>query len=225
MIVAGRDERDPARGAAIAAFAAHLGYPLLADPLSGARRGAAAVAHYDLLLRDPSFRGAFSPELIIRTGDLPTSKPLRAWLSGLTGAEQIAIDPEGSWQDPDAVLTERIVADPATVLAAWSAGPPAPADPWLGLWRAADAQIAAAVALELGDRLSEPLVARGLSAWLPSDAALVVASSMPIRDLEEFTAARDDPPRVLANRAPTGSTAPCPPPTGWRPRTPDRWCC
>ena len=38
-------------------FAARAGYPLLADPLSGARRGPAAIAHYDLLLRDPGLPG------------------------------------------------------------------------------------------------------------------------------------------------------------------------
>ncbi len=126
-------------------------------------------------------------------------------MAGRTGRRrQLAIDPEGAWQDPDSVLSERIAADPAAVMAAWSAGPPAPADPWLGLWRAADGQITAAVEAELGDALSEPAVARGLGAWLPGDAALVVASSMPIRDIEEFMAAREDPPRVLANRGANG---------------------
>ena len=57
VVVAGRDERDPALGEAIAAFAAAARYPLLADPLSGARRGPAAVAHYDALLRDERLRG------------------------------------------------------------------------------------------------------------------------------------------------------------------------
>ena len=40
--------------------------------------GAAAIAHYDLLLRDPAFADAHRPEFVIRVGDLPTSKPLRA---------------------------------------------------------------------------------------------------------------------------------------------------
>src|ERR1700737_144546 len=41
----------PPPGAA-AAFGAAQGWPVLADPLSGARRGPAAIAHYDLLLRE-----------------------------------------------------------------------------------------------------------------------------------------------------------------------------
>ena len=76
------------------------GIPLLADPLSGARRGEAAVAHYDLLLRDRAFARRTGPEFVFRLGDLPTSKPLRAWLAGLTDAAQIAIDPDGALAGP-----------------------------------------------------------------------------------------------------------------------------
>ena len=88
-------------GRELAGFAARAAIPLLADPLSGARRGDAAIAHYDLLLRDPEFAAAHRPQFVIRIGDLPTSKPLRAWLAGLDAA-QIAIDPDGTWHDPDA---------------------------------------------------------------------------------------------------------------------------
>ncbi len=54
------------------------------------------------------------------------------------------------------------------------------------------------------DALSEPLVARALTAELPPDATLFVASSMPVRDIEAFTAVREDPPRVLCNRGANG---------------------
>ena len=47
--------------------------------------GAAAVAHYDALLRDPAWAAAHRPDLVLRIGDLPTSKPLRTWLAALTG--------------------------------------------------------------------------------------------------------------------------------------------
>src|ERR1700676_3086765 len=60
VVVAGRHERAPWRGPgslgqAAAEFCAAAGWPLLADPLSGARRGQAAVAHYDAILRDQAF--------------------------------------------------------------------------------------------------------------------------------------------------------------------------
>jgi 2-succinyl-5-enolpyruvyl-6-hydroxy-3-cyclohexene-1-carboxylate synthase len=86
VLVAGRAERDPRLGPALAALAERASVPLLADPLSGARRGPAAVAHYDALLRDPAWASAHGPDLVIRFGDLPTSKPLRSWLAGLDDA-------------------------------------------------------------------------------------------------------------------------------------------
>ena len=56
IVVAGRAERDPELGPALAAFAERARLPLLAEPTSGARRGTAAIAHYDALLRDPGVR-------------------------------------------------------------------------------------------------------------------------------------------------------------------------
>jgi len=196
LIVAGQD-RDPEGGRQIARVAAEAGIPLLADPLSGARRGPTAIVHYDLLLRDPEFAAAHRPEFVIRAGDLPTSKPLRAWLAGLEAA-QIAFDPDGVWHDPDAVVGLRIRA-PLTP------GPPITADRgWLASWRAADHAVAGAIDRTLGDELSEPRVARALGGWLPPDSTLFVASSMPIRDVEEFFPARDGGPRVLSNRGANG---------------------
>lgn len=204
VVVAGRDERDPALGEAVAAFAAAARYPLLADPLSGARRGPAAVAHYDALLRDERLAAELRPELVLRIGDLPTSKPLRGWLASLD-AEQVTLDAEGAWHDPAGVVGARIAANPRATLAALrsehrDAGEPA----WLERWREADRTAAGAIAEALGDELSEPRVAAELVAALPSEATLFVAASMPIRDLETFAAARDGGPRVLANRGANG---------------------
>ncbi len=208
VIVAGQDRR-PDGGKQIARMAAAAGIPLLADPLSGARRGPTAIVHYDLLLRDPEFAAAHRPQFVIRAGDLPTSKPLRAWLAGLEVA-QIAFDPDGVWHDPDAVVGLRIRAPlaagaPLGTGAPTATGPPIPADrSWLAAWRAADHAVAGAVDRTLGDDLSEPRVARALGGWLPPEATLFVASSMPIRDVEEFFPARDGGPRVLSNRGANG---------------------
>jgi 2-succinyl-5-enolpyruvyl-6-hydroxy-3-cyclohexene-1-carboxylate synthase len=198
VMVAGRSERDPGLGEALAGLADQLALPLLAEPLSGARRGRAAIAHYDALLRDPGFAAAHTPELVLRFGDLPTSKPLRQWLHGLE-ALQIAFDAESAWQDPAGRVGTIVTADPRVL---------APRKPrkdrdWLNAWRGADHAAAGAIAATLGD-LSEPRVAAELGVRLPADATLVVASSMPVRDVETFFPARDAPPRVLSNRGANG---------------------
>jgi 2-succinyl-5-enolpyruvyl-6-hydroxy-3-cyclohexene-1-carboxylate synthase len=233
VIVAGRHERDDDLAEALPAAAAELGVPLLADPLSGARRGPAAIAHYDAVLRHDGFAAAHRPDTVIRIGDLPTSKPLRQWLAGLE-ARQVAFDPEAAWQDPAGVVSEVFDADPAawaravargglaggarTAGGAAAAGKIAGgaadaavaaaarevvASPWLAAWRAADAAAADAIGAVLDTAISEPAVARAL-ATLPAKVTIVTASSMPVRDVETFWPALDGPPRVLAHRGANG---------------------
>ncbi len=208
VIVAGRAERDPAIGVAAARCAERLGWPLLADPLSGARHGPTALAAYDLLLRDRGFAQRVRPQLVVRVGDLPTSKPLRAWLASMPGTEQISLDPDGAWQDPAAVVTEVDPGDPVAALSALADGA-APADPaWLQTWTDADAAARITIDAVLAETgtLSEPLTARLLGQSLPPEATMVVAASMPIRDAELYLPAGrgSRPPRVLSNRGANG---------------------
>jgi 2-succinyl-5-enolpyruvyl-6-hydroxy-3-cyclohexene-1-carboxylate synthase len=210
IVVAGRDERgglDWSPGVGAAKFAAVLGWPLLADPLSNARRGPAAIAHYDALLREQAFTAQLEPELVLRVGDLPVSKPLRSWLEGLPGVvSQIAFDPDGAWQDPASVLSHSLQIDHGSVLETLSEGSLPPADrDWLAQWRSADERAAEAIHGVLAEGgLSEPIVAAELGVLLPADATLFVASSMPVREIETFWPAREDPPRVLCNRGANG---------------------
>jgi 2-succinyl-5-enolpyruvyl-6-hydroxy-3-cyclohexene-1-carboxylate synthase len=207
VLVLGRHERDLGLPAAADALARAAGWPLLADPLSGARSGPAAVAHYDALLRDGRFAAAHRPDLVLRVGDLPTSKPLRGWLSGLD-ARQVAIEDEGAWPDPDAVLGALVAAEPGPVLGALAGalgGRDGDAGGWLASWQRADGVAAAAIHATLeAEALSEPLVAAELGRNLPGAATVFVASSMPVRDVETFWPAREDPPRVLSNRGANG---------------------
>ncbi|MGP0101818.1 MAG: 2-succinyl-5-enolpyruvyl-6-hydroxy-3-cyclohexene-1-carboxylic-acid synthase [Solirubrobacteraceae bacterium] len=211
VLVAGRHERDTDLGGAAAAFAAAAGWPLLADPLSGARRGDAAIAHYDALLRDARLAETLRPDVVLRVGDLPVSKPLRTWLAGLDGVPQLALDPEGAWQDPASVLACSLALEPAAALRALTerfareADARALADEdWLAGWRGADERAAEAIVGALGGELSEPAVAAELGVLLPAQATLFVASSMPVRDIETFWPVRPDPPRVLCNRGANG---------------------
>jgi 2-succinyl-5-enolpyruvyl-6-hydroxy-3-cyclohexene-1-carboxylate synthase len=199
VIVAGRG----ADGAGAARLAESLAWPLLADPLSGARRGGAAVAHYDALLRDPAWSSGVAPECVLRVGDLPTSKPLRQWLAGLD-VPQLALVPSDRWRwpDPDAALTDVLALDPSALGAIDEVWPVDAA--WLGRWRDADARAAAAIGATLGD-LDEPSIARALATATPEGATVVVAASMPIRDVETFWPVADGAPRrAIANRGANG---------------------
>ncbi len=195
LVVAGADTPNPDD---LVRFTSRTGVPVLADPLSRARRGPTAIAHYDLLLRSEDFARRHRPDYVFRLGELPTSKPLRTWLARLTDVPQIAVDPSGSWRDPAAVvglsLRSRLPEPPELDVE----------DGWLSSWRDADAAASQVIDRELGDQPSEPLIARRLLEWLPCDATLFVASSMPIRDVETFAGVRDDSPRVLSNRGANG---------------------
>jgi 2-succinyl-5-enolpyruvyl-6-hydroxy-3-cyclohexene-1-carboxylate synthase len=211
VMVAGRHERSTPLGEEAAALCVALGWPLLADPMSGARRGEAAIAHYDALLRDQRFTGEHTPDLVLRVGDLPVSKPLRSWLGSLAGTRQITLDLEGAWQDPASVVSDSIAAEPAATLSALAeatrlgAVVSATGADWLAGWRSADERAAEAVlgVLAAGG-CSEPSVAAELGVLLPREATLFVASSMPVRDIETFWPVRPDPPRVLCNRGANG---------------------
>jgi 2-succinyl-5-enolpyruvyl-6-hydroxy-3-cyclohexene-1-carboxylate synthase len=76
---------------------------------------------------------------------------------------------------------------------------------WLEQWLAADRLASQAIRGQLVDsQLSEPALAAELGVSLPASATLFVASSMPVRDIESFWPARQDPPRVLCNRGANG---------------------
>jgi 2-succinyl-5-enolpyruvyl-6-hydroxy-3-cyclohexene-1-carboxylate synthase len=213
VLVAGRHEQpSSALGAAASEFAATVGWPLLADPLSGARRGSAAIAHYDALLRDAPLAGSLVPDLVLRIGDLPVSKPLRSWLASLEGVRQVTLDPDAAWQDPASVVSDSFSLDAAATLSELSRARAEAAslalsteEDWLARWRSADERAAEAMRGVLGDtELSEPGLAAELGVLLPEEATLFVASSMPVRDIETFWPVRPDPPRVLCNRGANG---------------------
>ena len=174
MIVAGRD--DAGLAPAIPALARSAPAIRCSPTRSRAPAAApAAIAHYDLLLRDERFAREHAPEVVIRVGDLPTSKPLREWLAGLAGARQILVDPHGGWQDPASVVETVLRADPRA-LSAPAGGRPglagrAGAPPTRAPRRASTPRSAT--------ELSEPAIARALVARAArARRPLLVAASM-----------------------------------------------
>ena len=60
------------------------------------------------------------PDLVLRFGEMPTSKPLRTWLAA-SGADQIVVDPRGGWNEPTRRAAAILRADPTELAAGWAA--------------------------------------------------------------------------------------------------------
>lgn len=190
-----------------AALAEQAGWPVLAEPASGLRCGphdlSHIVAHYDVLLRDETFAQGHHPDLVVRVGDTPTSKPLRAWLAH---AEQVVIDPDGAWHEPTRRAATLLQASPAHACEALATAlemRPDPTDPtWLAAWRDADALVGPALA-----QAPDPFEAKAYAALAPTlpDGALVwTSSSMPVREVESFFPSVATDIRFLSNRGANG---------------------
>jgi 2-succinyl-5-enolpyruvyl-6-hydroxy-3-cyclohexene-1-carboxylate synthase len=205
VIVCGPTDEDVAEPAA--RLAAECGWPLLAEPTSGARCGdhdrSHVVAHYDVLLRVERFELEHAPELVVRVGDTPTSKPLRGLLAR---TPQVVLDPHAAWHEPTRraeLLLHAAAAPTLDALAATLEMRTARRDPgWVASWRRADALVPPALA-QAPDPF-EPKVLAGLEPALPDDAVVWVSSSMPVRDLEAYFPQSPKRLRFLANRGANG---------------------
>jgi 2-succinyl-5-enolpyruvyl-6-hydroxy-3-cyclohexene-1-carboxylate synthase len=207
VIVAGR-QLDPELREPLADLARMAGYPILAEPTSQLRCGPHDRSHmittYDLLLRDERFRRTASPDLVLRFGEMPTSKPLRAWLAE-SSADQIVVDPLGGWNEPTRRAAALLRADPTELAAGWTARlgeerpPPA-------MWVAAEQAAREAIAAELGapGAPTEPGLQLALGAAHADGELVYTASSMPIRDQEAFLPSTGADATFLCNRGANG---------------------
>jgi len=219
LIVAGPQD-DPALPAALAALAEAAGFPIAADPLSGVRCGrhdrSFVLAHADHLCRPGPWLDAHLPELVLRFGAAPTSKPVMTVI-GERRPAQIVVDGDGGWREPTGIPTTFIHADAtATALALAEAlgalradTGPVPDRAWADDWRAADRAATDALGAwltsvtEAGEPF-EGLPFALLGEILPDDALLWAGNSMPVRDLDAWLPAGPRAIRPLANRGANG---------------------
>jgi 2-succinyl-5-enolpyruvyl-6-hydroxy-3-cyclohexene-1-carboxylate synthase len=207
VIVAGR-QLDPELRGPLADLARIAGFPILAEPASQLRCGPHDRSHvvtaYDLLLRDERFRKTASPDLVLRFGEMPTSKPLRSWLAE-SGADEIVVDPLGDWNEPTRRAAALLRADPTELAAGWAARlgeerpPPA-------MWLQAEQLAREAIDAELQglDGPTEPGLQLALGAAYSDGDLVYTASSMPIRDQEAFLPSGDTDTTFLCNRGANG---------------------
>ncbi|MCH2186512.1 2-succinyl-5-enolpyruvyl-6-hydroxy-3-cyclohexene-1-carboxylic-acid synthase [Myxococcota bacterium] len=212
-IVCGPMPPSGERDLQLAQLARASGWPLLADPLSGLRRGrhveeALVLAHSDLWLRDEIVRAKVAPRMIVRFGDAPTSKAFRLALEAHPPDHMVLVDASGEWADPGHRATHWIRGAPGQVAAALVESlPDGPADPsWAQGLLEIDRRVARSIDgyFDSAAIMDELHVVMCLERTLGEDCTLFVSSSMPIRDVDAVLPVKTDPLRILANRGANG---------------------
>jgi len=208
LIVAGR-QHDSDLPPALADLSAATGYPILAEPTSRARAGGHdrtnVVAAYDAIFRE--LPNALMPELIIRFGELPTSKTLRQWIGGQDDCAQIVSNANAGWNEPTSVAAALVGGDPVSLCTELASARPNHDRAWSRDWLVAEQVAQKAIddyLNALGAELCEPGVHHFLADLLTDGSLVYVASSMPIRDLEAFLPSCAAKATFLANRGANG---------------------
>jgi len=213
LIVCGPQD-DPGLAGAVCRLAEALRYPVLADPLSQVRCGlhnqGLIIDSYDAMLRVHELAEALAPDIILRLGGVPASRPLLRYLQQHPEARQVVVDGDDGWTDPTHLASDIVHANPrrlCELLAArgdLSGG--ASGSAWATLWTRLSALARQAVQRRL-ETLDEPFegkVFSELSELLPDGAILYVGNSMPVRDLDTFFPGTPGAIRVLGNRGAGG---------------------
>jgi 2-succinyl-5-enolpyruvyl-6-hydroxy-3-cyclohexene-1-carboxylate synthase len=209
VIIAGR-QTDPELREPLAHLARASGFPILAEPTSQMRLGphdrSYVVTTYDTLLREEHWAHNAVPELVLRFGELPTSKPLRQWLEA-GGADQIVVDPTGGWNEPTGRAAAILRADPTECASGWAArleGLNGEQRPAPRVWLDAEAAALKAIEDSVGTEMTEPALHLALGRAHADGDLVFTASSMPIRDQEQFLGPGAADVHFLCNRGANG---------------------
>lgn len=192
ILVAGDGATAPERAVA---FAEAVGWPIFAEPMSGARLGPNTVTTYSQLVAIPAVIDRLCPELIVTVGKPGLAKSL---LNLYHRVPHLVVDSSPSWADPTRTALRVVPGLPVLEHTRESSD-------WLTAWQRMES--AARDALErILDRegaLSELRLARDMAELAGANAVFFVGSSMPIRCLDLAMCAGPGP-WVLANRGVSG---------------------
>ena len=170
-----------------------LGWAVIGDATA-----VGTLAHADPLLRHEGFARQARPDVVVRLGGAPASRGVAHWIAAW-GAPVIAWRGAGPVSDPDGLVERSLPGLPD------AAAPQLVADAsYASWWQHASDGVERLFGRDApGTALDEVLVARSaVQAAQRADAAVVVGSSMPVRDVEWWAPPRTTP--TFANRGANG---------------------
>jgi 2-succinyl-5-enolpyruvyl-6-hydroxy-3-cyclohexene-1-carboxylate synthase len=178
-----------------------LGWPVIAEPTSCARRPGIALAAGQALLGS-RWLDDLRPEVVVQFGAAPTTRASQGLVA--SAPELVVVDRLHLEPDVGSRANLRIHLDPGELVFGGREPMPAPAG-WTDTWRRADGLVRVAMDefLDGFEEPFEPRIARDLAARVPKGGTLFVGNSSPVRDLDLAMAPREGL-RVLANRGASG---------------------
>jgi 2-succinyl-5-enolpyruvyl-6-hydroxy-3-cyclohexene-1-carboxylate synthase len=206
------------------ALAEKVGYPLLADPLSGVRFGPHSFDPVDLDHATSDHKpvvGGYEtflargeppwepPEVVLRFGAVPTSKWLNAYLEQVSPRYLVHVHQSGIWADDSHQVTYFLQAEPAVVCRHLSHEVKERSRNTLArAWSLAvlemEQRIQTAQQVALAESFIDASVIPILLDALPDGANLFVGNSLPIRHVDQFGTPSAKHVRVYGNRGASG---------------------
>jgi 2-succinyl-5-enolpyruvyl-6-hydroxy-3-cyclohexene-1-carboxylate synthase len=200
---------------AVVELAARLNWAVFADIQSGLRlrQNLPNLIHYfDRLLLTDIARELEQIDTIVQIGTRIVSSRWLKWIEQYPPQNYIVVVNDSDRQDPSHLVSLRIESDIAYLCQQLSQQLlQLPLSEWVQKIRSASDRISVTAAKFLKTtKLTEPLIARTISKFIPNQHGLWVSNSMPIRDLDMYAFTIHDPlftihdPRIGANRGTSG---------------------
>ncbi len=187
-------------------FAERMKIPVYPDIQSHLRftRHELIVNHFDLILLDKDILSS-KPDFVIHFGSAFCSKRLLNYLNSPDiYYVQIKSTPERI--DPNHQINVTLEGNITEFCQSAQINPGAQDVDWLPHWQSVEEKAARTISNILKDRpkLSEPAISYQLSKHLPDNHALMLANSMPIREMEMFAEAGHFNGDIVVNRGSSG---------------------
>ena len=210
IVVAGR-MHAPEEGRAALRLSEHLGWPLFPDVGSHVRLGRdhaspCRIPFFDQVLAHQEFAKAHQPEAVLYFGGRATSKRLAQSLESARPILFAVVRNDPFRFDPAHQVTHRFECDVVAFSEAFcKLAKKRPVSAWTEAWRAASGMLERYLKTSFAqdEELTEPAVAHLISKHLPGG-GLVLAASMPVRDMDAFASPDGHGVHVAANRGASG---------------------
>lgn len=194
------------QAASVLAWAERLGWPVLPDIRSGLRLHRdhpAVISMIDHVLLSTKTARALKPDVILHIGGRITSKRLHQWIVS-SAAPLVMINDTPARIDPDHHVAVRLTA--SLDASSWPVPTTRTTAAWRRRWKKLDHAVQRCWTREKAATraITEPWLAAAVSGLLPAHHGLMVANSMPIRDMEMFGMTNHEHLTLAANRGVSG---------------------